>query len=146
MVSSADNRIDELIGRVRHHGAVADFVFIPAYPPHKTPNPIGNYTITVGDSVVRSKRYFIGDRVGSRRKGILQEVELCLRVYAPERTSGSALLRVSSILMDALDAEDSERWIRSYRMSGIGFDTASHTEYRDVTVHLSILLDEEAIA
>ena len=143
-MTSADNRIDELIRRVKSRDSMTELVFIPAYPPHRTPNPMGSYTVTVGDVEMKPSRYFIGDCSGRGQKGMLTEADLRLRVYAPERTSGAALLRVTSMLIDALEAEDNERWIRSYRMTDIGFDTASRTEYRDVIVNMYILLSEEA--
>ena len=146
MMTSADNRIDELINRVKNRASMTELVFIPAYPPHRTPNPMGRYTVTVGDAQIKPSRYFIGNRAGRNEKGMLAEVDLRLRVYAPERTSGAALLRVTSMLAEALEAEDAERWIRSYRMTDIGFDTASRTEYRDVMVNMYILLIEEAVA
>lgn len=146
MTTSADNRIDELISRVKRRSSMSDIAFIPAYPPHKTPNPMGRYTVTVGDIEVKPSRYFIGDRVGRGEEGMLAEVVLRLRVYAPERTAGASLIRVTSMLVDALDAEDTERWIRSFKLSDIGFDTASRTEFRDLVVHLYILLSEEVAA
>lgn len=145
-MTSADNRIDELIRRVKSRESMTELVFIPAYPPHRTPNPMGSYTVTVGDVEMKPSRYFIGDCSGRDRKGMLAEADLRLRVYAPERTSGAALVRVTSMLIDALDAEDDERWIRSFRMTDIGFDTASRTEFRDIIVNMYILLDEEAAA
>ena len=69
-------------------------------------------------------------------------MKLRLRVYAPSRTSGSALLRASSMVMDAAEREDSEGWIRSFLLTGIGFDTASRTEYRDVILKLEIITEE----
>ena len=146
MMTSADNRIDELIRRVKSRDSMTELVFIPAYPPHRTPNPMGCYTVTVGDVEMKPSRYFIGNRAGRGEKGMLAEADLRLRVYAPERTSGAALLRVTSMLTDALEAEDTERWIRSFRMSDIGFDTASRTEFRDIVVNMYILLNGEAIA
>ena len=142
-MTSADNRIDELVARIKRRASMADYVFLPAYPPHKTPNPMGRYTVAVDTRSVGSKRYFIGNRIGQSRQGYIGRFELCLRVYAPERTSGSALLRATAMLMDAAEAADSEGWIRSFALSGIGFDTASRTEYRDVVLTLEILIGEE---
>ncbi len=53
---------------------------------------------------------------------------------------------MTSMLADALDAEDTDRWIRSFKLSDIGFDTASRTEFRDLVVQLYILLSEEVAA
>ena len=127
MMTSVDNRIDRLIGRVKAHGAMRAFVFIPGYPAHKTPNPVTKYTVAVTDEEVRVSRRFI------------EEVKLCLRVYAPENSSGASLLRASAMLMDAVEACDPDREIESVSLSGIGFDTASRTEYRDVNVTLRFL-------
>ena len=41
--------------------------------------------------------------------------------------------------MDAVEACDPDREIESVSLSGIGFDTASRTEYRDVNVTLRFL-------
>ncbi len=144
MTTSTDNLLDGLIARVKKRGVMADFVFIPAYPPHKTPNPMGKYTVAVESRELKNKRTFIGSRTGDKEIGSLESIELRLRVYAPERTSGSALLRATAMLMDAVEAEDHDRWIRSFLMTGIGFDTASRTEYRDVILRLDILVSEEA--
>lgn len=135
MMTSVDNRIDRLIGRVKAHGAMRAFVFIPGYPAHKTPNPVTKYTVAVTDEEVRVSRRFIGKDKRFR----IEEVKLCLRVYAPENSSGASLLRASAMLMDAVEACDPDREIESVFLSGIGFDTASRTEYRDVNVTLRFL-------
>ena len=114
-----DNRIDVLIRRLKNNQALSEFIFISAYPPRKTPNPITKYTVAVENREVSNKRFFIGNRVGRREKGYLEQVKLRLRVYAPSRTSGSALLRASSMVMDA-----------------------SRTEYRDVILKLEIITEE----
>ena len=144
MMTSTENRLDEWIARVKRHGAMTAFAFLPGYPAHKTPNPVTKYTVAVVNSETKISRYFIGRQIGVGRQGRLTEVELRLRVYAPENSSGSALLRASAMLYDALEAEDSERMIYAMLLTGIGFDTASRTEYRDVVVRLD--LTEEADA
>lgn len=145
MTSSIENRIDEWITRVKRRGAMRAFAFIPGYPAHKTPNPVTKYTVAVTDSRQKISRFFIGDRIGLNAKGRLYEVELTLRVYAPERSSGSALLRASALLMDAFEAENTDRAINSMSLSGIGFDTASRTEYRDVIARLDFVEKEAAV-
>ena len=144
MTISTDNRIDELIARVKEYGAMSAFAFIPGYPAHKTPNPVTKYTVAVINREVKIDSCFIGDRIGADTVGKLYDVALCLRVYAPERSSGTALLRASSLLVDALQAQDNEREIASLSMSDIGFDTSSRTEYRDVIAHLSMAIEEAA--
>ena len=146
MMTSVQNRIDEMIGRLKSRAAMRQFGFIPAYPPHKTPNPVTKYTVAVDTSEGKVSRFFIGGRVGENTSGKLCEVQLCLRVYAPQRTSGSALLRASSMVADALEASDSERLIVGTSFSGIGFDTASRTEFRDIVALLRIMITEEASA
>ena len=145
MTTSTENRIDEWIARVKRHGAMKAFAFIPGYPAHKTPNPVTKYTVAVVDSEQKVSRFFIGSRIGVRQYGRLYGMELRMRVYAPEGSSGSALLRASALLMDALEREDSERMINYLSLSGIGFDTASRTEYRDVVAQLSIMAEEAAV-
>lgn len=144
MTTTADNRIDEFISRVKNHGAIADFCFIPAFPPNKTPNPVKKYTVAVENLGMSEKTVFVGDRAYYTRSGRLYEIKLRLRVYAPSHTSGSALLRACALLADALEAEDTDRYIAATSFSGIGFDTASRTEYRDVIADLNVLLSEEA--
>lgn len=145
MKTSTENRIDEWIARVKRRDAIAAFAFIPGYPAHKTPNPVTKYTVAVFEKERKAAEYFIGNRVGSGTAGRLYEIGLCLRVYAPEGSSGASLLRAASLLSDALEAEDSERAIVTLSLSGIGFDTASRTEYRDIDARLR-MLDEEAAA
>lgn len=145
MTSSTENRIDEWIARVKSHGAMAAFAFLPGYPAHKTPNPVTKYTVAVTNSEQKVSRFFIGHRMTSDQQGRLVDIELRLRVYAPEGSSGSSLLRASALLTDALEAQDSERMIRSLSLSGIGYDTASRTEYRDVIARL-VMSEEEAAA
>ena len=106
MTTLIDNRIDELISRVKKHGAITDFCFIPAYPPNKTPNPVKKYTVAAENLGTKEKRVFIGNRAGRSLNGRLYEVKLRLRVYAPSYTSGSSLLRACALLADALEAED----------------------------------------
>ncbi len=144
MTALVDNRIDELIGRMKMRTVMQDFTFIPAYPPHKTPNPVRRYTVAVEHHEMTDRMIFIGNRVGRGCSGFLADVELRLRVYAPERSSGSGLLRASSLVADAVEGSDSEGWLTGLTLYGIGFDTASHSEYRDVVVKLRIPLDEEA--
>lgn len=144
MTISTDNRIDELIARVKQYGAMSAFAFIPGYPAHKTPNPITKYTVTVTSKEVKVGTCFIGNRMGADTLGKLYAIELQLRVYAPERSSGAALQRASSLLMNALQAQDVEGEITSLSLSGIGFDTSSRTEYRDVIVYLNIAVEEAA--
>lgn len=144
MTTSIVNRIDEWITRVKHYGALEAFAFIPGYPAHKTPSPVTKYTVAVTESEEKVSRFFIGSRIGEHSTGELHEIELCLRVYAPEGTSGSALLRASGLLMDALEQQDHENAIDALILSGIGYDTAARVEYRDVTARLS--MTEEAVA
>lgn len=145
MTLSTENRIDEWIARVKTHGAMTAFAFIPGFPPHKTPNPVTKYTVAVTNSMQKVSRYFIGERLGESQKGKLYEIELRLRVYAPEGSSGSSLLRASALLSDAMEAQDSERLITALSFSGIGFDTASRTEYRDVIARLHMTVKEAAV-
>ena len=144
MTTSIVNRIDEWITRVKGYGAVRAFEFIPGYPAHKTPSPVTKYTVAVTESEEKTGAFFIGNQTAEERSGRLHEIELCLRVYAPEGSSGSALLRASALLMDALEKQDEENAIDSLILSGIGYDTAARVEYRDVTAHLSMI--EEAVA
>ena len=144
MTAVLDNKIDELIARVKNHHSLTECCFIPAYPPRKTPNPIKKYTVTVANDSVRMSRIFIGGNAAEGVRGFVCEVELRMRVYAPERTSGSALLRVTSLLMDALESQDRDRAILSMSLSGISFDSAARVEYRDVVAKLSYLLCGEA--
>ena len=142
MTSSTENRIDEWIERVKERRAMTAFAFLPGYPAHKTPNPVTKYTVAVFEKENKTSAFFIGDRTGLNVKGRLFDVQLCLRVYAPEGSSGSSLLRASAMLMDAFEAEDRECAIAALSLSGIGYDTASRTEYRDVVAHLKMLTEE----
>ena len=144
MRTSTVNRIDEWIARVKGYGAVAAFDFIPGYPAHKTPSPVTKYTVAVTESSEKISHYFIGNNIAQRRCGKLAEIELRLRVYAPEGSSGSSLLRASTLLMDAMEVQDSGNAIDSLMLSGIGYDTAARVEYRDVIARLSMA--EEAVA
>ena len=144
MTTSIVNRIDEWITRVKDYGAVRAFEFIPGYPAHKTPSPVTKYTVAVTESEEKTGSFFIGNQTAEQHCGRLHEIELCLRVYAPEGSSGSALLRASALLMDALEKQDDENAIDALILSGIGYDTAARVEFRDVTAHLSMI--EEAVA
>lgn len=144
MMTSIVNRIDEWITRVKGYGALKAFEFIPGYPAHKTPSPVTKYTVAVTESEEKTGVFFIGDQIADGRSGKLHEIELRLRVYAPEGSSGAALLRAGTLLMDALEKQDEENAINSLILSGIGYDTAARVEYRDVTARLSMI--EEAVA
>ena len=76
----------------------------------------------------------------------LIEAQLKLRVYAPEGSSGSALLRVSAIIADALERADSDGLLREVSLSGIGYDESAHSEYRDISARLQMLLSKGASA
>lgn len=144
MMTSIVNRIDEWITRVKAYGALKAFEFIPGYPAHKTPSPVTKYTVAVTESEEKTGTFFIGNQTAEQRSGRLHEIQLCLRVYAPEGSSGSALLRASTLLMDALEQQDEENAIDALILSGIGYDTAARVEFRDITAHLSMI--EEAVA
>lgn len=144
MTSSADNTIDELIKRVKASTVLSGFVFASEYPPREMPNPIAKYIVAVGNTGVRTAYRFIGDRVTGERKGALYEAALRLRVYAPEDSSGAALLRATSLLADAVESADTERALRELSLSGITYDTAARTVYRDLNLKLCYVLSEEA--
>lgn len=143
MMTSIVNRIDEWITRVKAYGALKAFEFIPGYPAHKTPSPVTKYTVAVTESEEKTDTFFIGSQTAEQRSGRLNEIQLCLRVYAPEGSSGSALLRASTLLMDALEQQDEENAIDALILSGIGYDTAARVEFRDITARLSMI--EEAV-
>lgn len=144
MMTSIVNRIDEWIARVKSYGALKAFEFIPGYPAHKTPSPVTKYTVAVTEREEKTGAFFIGNQTAEGCSGRLHEIELILRVYAPEGSSGSALLRASALVMDALEKQDSENAIDTLILSGVGYDTAARVEYRDVTARLSMI--EEAVA
>lgn len=144
MMTSTENRIDEWIARVKSYGAVAAFDFIPGYPAHKTPSPVTKYTVAVTENSQKTSRFFIGNRIADGCAGRLLQIELRLRIYAPEGSSGASLLRASALLMDALEAQDSENAIDALILSGIGYDTAARVEYRDIIARLS-MIEEEAL-
>ena len=143
MTSLADNTIDELIKRVREIRSVSDFVFTSEYPPREMPNPIGKYAVAVGNTATRVKRRFVGDRSAADRRGALYETVLRLRVYAPENSSGAALLRASSLLADAIGTADDDRLVQDVALSAVVYDTTARTVYRDLTVTLAYILSEE---
>lgn len=140
MTSLIDNNIDGLIKRVRESTAVSDIVFMAAYPPHALPNPISRYTAAVNNMSVKTSQVFIGDAVGDSLKGSLYDVDLIIRVYAPRNTSASALLRMTSLLYDALDASDIDGAIEEMSMGGIVYENTARTVYRDISVRLRWLL------
>lgn len=144
MTSSADNTIDELIKRVKASPVLSGFVFASEYPPRELPNPITKYIVAVGNTGVGTAYRFIGDRVAGDRKGAVYEVALRLRVYAPEDSSGAALLRATSLLADAVERADTGHAIWELSLSGIAYDTAARTVYRDLNLKLGYLLSEEA--
>lgn len=144
MTSLADNTIDELIRRVKAISPVGEFVFASEYPPREMPNPINRYVVTVGNTDVRIKRRFIGDRIAARRRGTLYHVTLRLRVYAPENSAGAALLRATALLADAVEKADTDRALQDLSLSGIVYDTTARTVYRDLTLTLGYALGKEA--
>ncbi len=143
MMISVDNRIDELISRVKARGGMEGFAFLPAYPPHKTPYPVRKYTVAVESRETHDSAIFIGDKVGGSERGRLVEADLRMRVYAPQESSGTALLRASSMVADTLIKSDFDGILRSVSMSGIEYDTSAHSEYRDINAVLRIIIEEE---
>ena len=144
MTSTIDNTIDELMRRVKQRAAVGDFAFVAAYPPRPAPFPIGKYTVTAHSSGVKAGEYFIGDRVRGSDRGALYQTQLRLRVYAPAKTSGGALLRASALLADALERSDCDRIVQSIELGAIGYDDSIRSLYRDVDARLCLVLSEEA--
>ena len=143
MTTSMDNTIDELIRRIKEDRAVSDFVFLSAYAPRERPNPIGKYVVTVENTGVGIKHAFIGSRVAEGERGALYECTVRLRTYAPENTSGSALLRATSLLADAADRADTDRCVQDMHLFGIVYDAVTRTVYRDLTITLACVLSEE---
>ena len=143
MTSLTDNTIDMLIKRVRRELLAENFAFMTAYPPQAQPNPIGKYVVTVENSEVKEAAVFIGGRVSAGERGKLYEETLCVRTYAPMKTSGSALLRASSLVADALERCDTQRAICGIELFSLCYDTAVRTTYRDMKVRLQYLLSEE---
>lgn len=141
MMTSVENIIDAMLSCVKKKEYLQDFAFIPGYPAHKTPNPVTKYTVAVVNNEVTVK----WEGIGCRDQWRVFEVLLTLRVYAPEGSSGSALLRASSLLMNALESTDPWFEISEMKLSGIGFDTASRTEYRDVIVkrHIGVKIEDD---
>lgn len=144
MTSLADNTIDELIRRVKAQPTVGCFVFASEYPPREMPNPIDKYVVTVGNAGVVPCRRFLGDRVAADSRGSLYEAALRLRVYAPENSAASALLRASSLLADAVERADADRALQSLSLDGVVYDTTARTVYRDLRLTLAYVLCEEA--
>lgn len=142
MMTLTDNLIDALIARVKARKGMEDFIFLPAFPPHKVPSPVKSYTVAAENHQTSESAVFIGERNGRNTRGRLIEARLRLRVYAPEGSSGSALLRVSAIIADALDRADSDGMLREVSLSGIGYDESAHSEYRDITARLQMLLSK----
>lgn len=142
MTTLTDNTIDGLIKRIKAIRPVSEFVFSSEYPPREMPNPIGKYVVTVGNTGTRIAERFIGDRAAADRKGALYQVTLRLRMYAPESSAGAALLRASSLLADAVERADTERAVQDIVLSGVVYDTAARTVYRDLTVTLMYVLSE----
>ena len=143
MTTSADNTIDELIKRVREIRGVSEFVFAAEYPPRETPNPIGKYVVTVGNTATGVKRRFVGGRTAVDRRGALYEIVVRLRVYAPEHSSAATLLRASSLLADAVEKADCDCIVQDVALSQVVYDTTARTVYRDVTATVWLLLSEE---
>lgn len=143
MTSLIDNNIDELIKRVRQRTAVSDMVFMTAFPRREVPNPVGKYLVAAENKGVKKSQVFIGDTVGTGLKGSLYEADLTLRTYAPRNTGASALLRMTSLLFDAVEACDTDGAITDISLQEVAFDTAVRTYYRDLHIVLRWLLSGE---
>lgn len=143
MTAWIDNNIDDFIRRVKQYPAVSDFIFMMAHPARNVTTPIKQYTVAVSNEAVKESGFFVGERTGAGTRGRIYEIQLRLRMYAPTSSSGSALLRASSVLMDAIECADTERVITSVSVGGIAFDNTTHTTYRDISVSLEYLLCKE---
>lgn len=136
MTSLIDNTIDGLIRRVREKTAVSDIVFMTAYPPRNLPNPIKKYVAVVENKGVATSQEFIGEAIGASRRGRLCRVDLVIRVYAPRDTAAAALVRMTSLLYDALDACNDDGMIETLSLGEIVNEKAARTVFRDVRVGL----------
>ena len=144
-MTSTDNRIDELISRLKAAEGMDNFTFVPAFPPDKTPNPVKKYTVAAETCGIENDAEFIGGSIGAGERGRLVKATLRLRVYAPQGSSGASLLRASSLAVSALERADRDRLITAVSLSGIGYETAAHSEYRDINVQLRLFVREEAL-
>ena len=144
MTSLTDNTIDELIKRVKASPAMSELVYASEYPPRDLPSIMDKYVVTVSNTGVEVLRQFVGDAVADGRRGALYGCELRLRVYSPSESAGAALLRVTSLLYDAVCRADTDGAVQDMSLSGISYDDTAHTVYRDLTVRLGYVLSEEA--
>lgn len=144
MTSLIDNNIDELMKRVREYPTVSDFVYMNAFPPRGLPSPVDRYTVAVMNNGYEVSRMFIGECVDTGMKGSVYDVALTLRVFAPSDTAGSALLRATSLLMDAVSACDVDGYVSGMSVCGIAYESDVRTVYRDIRLTLSMILCEEA--
>lgn len=144
MTSLADNTIDELIRRVKASTAVSELHYASEYPPRDLPCPVDEYIVTVRNMGVKVLRQFVGGMTAQGSKGALYECNVMLRVYAPRDSAGSALLRVSSLLADAVGEADTDGAVQEISLAGITYDDTARTVYREITVKLGLLLSKEA--
>ena len=144
MMTLTDNTIDGLVRRVKAEPAVSGFVFASAYPPADAPYPVGKYHITVENTGVKRTQLFVGSAVGSGMKGCVYEAKLRVRVYAPRKSSGAALLRASSLVADAFERADTEGLISEISLGGICYDGVTRTDHRDISVTLCGVMCREA--
>ena len=143
MTSLIDNNIDELIRRVRQQSAMSDVVFMTAYPPRELPNPVTEYTVAVNHTGIKTAQVFVGEAVGAGRKGRLYDAALVLRTYAPRHTAASALLRITALLADAIEAADTDGAVAQISLGEVVYENAARTVYRDVNVSLRYLISGE---
>ncbi len=140
MTSLIDNNIDGLVKRAKKRTAVSDMVFMSAYPPRESPNPLNKYTVAVNPVSVKKSQIFVGDAVVKGQRGNLYEATVILRIYAPRNTAATALLRKSSLLFDALEASDVDGAIADISLGKVDYDNVTRTVYRDLRMTLCWLL------
>ena len=144
MTSRIDNNIDELIRNIMNKTEFSGFMFYPSYPPREVPTPIEKYTVAVEDAAVTTSQGFIGDAVAENKRGSVIRAKVRLRVYAPQRTSGEALLRASSVLADAVAKAECSGAVGNVELKQIKHDLAVRTSYRDIEFDYDCILLEEA--
>ena len=131
-MTQIESNIDEFILRLKNDAELKDFAFTKAYSRNYVPNPIDKFVVAVNTLDTKIKKEFIGKSIGENIQGKIYETKVRLRVYAKTKDHASSLVEATYMLSKKIQSHDTENLIESISLTGISYDGAVKTVYRDI--------------
>ena len=136
-------RIDELIIRLKQLDALSDVRFVREYGNESVEMPVRSVMAVVGIAETTRERGYIGGYLSSSLKGECYGAKVEIRVYSPASENGSGLSELVSELLMGLEKADRENIIISASARSIEFDPDMNAIFRTVEFRIEFCLCEE---